>query len=122
MKWGTLLKDFREKVGFTQSPPSASSSSAAFSSASASASFPSASSPTSLPSSSPNNNAFSASQIPPLSPSRDKHELELDFKRFWEDFRSSSSEKEKEASLILSIDAFCKLVKQRANVAQLVTM
>ncbi|KAL1329696.1 hypothetical protein HN51_046871 [Arachis hypogaea] len=119
MKWGTLLKDFREKVGFTQSPPSVSSSSA---SASASASFPSASSPTSLPSSSPNHNAFSASQISPLSPSRDKHELELDFKRFWEEFRSSSSEKEKEASLILSIDAFCKLVKQHANVAQLVTM
>lgn len=25
--------------------------------------------------------------------SNDKHELELDFKRYWEDFRSSSSEK-----------------------------
>ncbi|XLU49737.1 hypothetical protein S245_044551, partial [Arachis hypogaea] len=29
--------------------------------------------------------------------SMDKHELKLDFKRFWEEFRSSSSEKEKEA-------------------------
>ncbi|MBA0560310.1 hypothetical protein Golob_017216, partial [Gossypium lobatum] len=53
---------------------------------------------------------------------RDKRELELDFKRFWEEFRSSNSEKEKEAALNLTIDAFCRLVKQHANVAQLVTL
>ncbi|KAK8630516.1 hypothetical protein V6N13_079306 [Hibiscus sabdariffa] len=53
--------------------------------------------------------------------SRDKHELELDFKRFWEEFRSSNSEKEKEAALNLTVDAFCRLVKQHANVAHLVT-
>ncbi|KAK7253072.1 hypothetical protein RIF29_37478 [Crotalaria pallida] len=34
---------------------------------------------------------------------RDKHELELDFKRYWEEFQSSSSKKEKEAPLNLSI-------------------
>ncbi|XP_027935476.1 protein SPIRRIG [Vigna unguiculata] len=105
MKWVTLLKDFKEKVGLTQSP----------SSAALSASPPSSSS-------SRDNNVFSASQSFSSSPSRDKHELELDFKRFWEEFRSSSSEKEKEAALNLSIDAFCRLVKQHANVAQLVTM
>lgn len=105
-------------------------------------------------------------------PVRGKDELELDFKRFWEEFRSSSSEKvtsslvcfffafflceycsfwvvyilcyllldyakqdlsaselwfvvymqEKEVALNISVDAFCKLVKQHANVAQLVTM
>ncbi|XP_061338100.1 protein SPIRRIG isoform X2 [Gastrolobium bilobum] len=109
MKWVTLLKDFKEKVGLTQSPPSAASA----------APPPSASPPSS---SSRDNNAFSASQIFASSPTRDKHELELDFKRFWEEFRSSSSEKEKEAALNLSIDAFCRLVKQHANVAQLVTM
>ncbi|XP_027367665.1 protein SPIRRIG isoform X2 [Abrus precatorius] len=105
MKWVTLLKDFKEKVGLTQSPPSAA---------------PSASPPSS---SSRDNNAFaSAFQSLASSPTRDKHELELDFKRFWEEFRSSSSEKEKEAALNMSIDAFCRLVKQHANVAQLVTM
>ncbi|KAK7277607.1 hypothetical protein RJT34_22622 [Clitoria ternatea] len=104
MKWVTLLKDFKEKVGLTQSPPSVA---------------PSASPPSS---SSRDNNAFSASQSYSLSPSRDKHELELDFRRFWEEFRSSSSEKEKEAALNLSIDVFCRLVKQHANVAQLVAM
>ncbi|WJX16678.1 hypothetical protein P8452_06675 [Trifolium repens] len=53
---------------------------------------------------------------------RDRHELELDFKRFWDEFRSSSSEKEKEAASNWSIDAFCRLVKQQANIAQLVTV
>ncbi|XP_019441893.1 PREDICTED: protein SPIRRIG-like isoform X1 [Lupinus angustifolius] len=100
MKWVTLLKDFKEKVGLTQSPSP---------------------SPTPPPSSR-DNNAFSPSQSSSSSLTRDRHELELDFKRFWEEFRSSSSEKEKEAALNLSIDAFCRLVKQQANVAQLVTM
>ncbi|CAK9143767.1 unnamed protein product [Ilex paraguariensis] len=58
----------------------------------------------------------------PLISHRDKHELELDFKRYWEEFRSSSSEKEKEKALNLTVDVFCKLVKQHANVAQLITM
>jgi hypothetical protein len=48
--------------------------------------------------------------------------LELDFKRLWEEFRSSSSEKEKEAALNLTVDIFCRLVKRHANVDQLVTM
>ncbi|CAK8571871.1 unnamed protein product [Lathyrus sativus] len=106
MKWVTLLKDFKEKVGITQSsPPALTASSSAQPS-----------------SSSRENNAFSASQVSSSSPTRDRHELELDFKRFWEEFRSSSSEKEKEAALNWSIDSFCRLVKQQANVAQLVTM
>ncbi|PKI63591.1 protein SPIRRIG [Punica granatum] len=104
MKWVSLLKDIKEKVGFTQSPTSTASSS----------------SPSSAGRYDPN--------LPPIrhdfapSPSRDKYELELDFKRFWEEFRSSSSEKEKEAALNLTVDAFCRLVKQQSNVAQLVTM
>ncbi|CAJ2672940.1 unnamed protein product [Trifolium pratense] len=53
---------------------------------------------------------------------RDRHELELDFNRFWDEFWSSSSEKEREAALNWSIDAFCRLVKQQTNVAQLVTV
>ncbi|KAM7521637.1 hypothetical protein LguiA_011539 [Lonicera macranthoides] len=53
---------------------------------------------------------------------RGKHELELDFKRYWEDFRAASSEKEKERTLNLTVDVFCRLVKQRANVAQIITM
>ncbi|XP_057964129.1 protein SPIRRIG-like [Malania oleifera] len=99
MKWGSLLKDIKEKVGLSQ-PSSAASS----------------------PSSSGRHNAPYAVHDFAQSPSRDKHELELDFKRHWEDFRSSSSEKEKEAALNLTVDAFCRLVKQNANVAQLVTM
>ncbi|KAI4301193.1 hypothetical protein L6164_034497 [Bauhinia variegata] len=107
MKWTSLLKDFKEKVGFTQAPSPAATASASSSSS---------------PSPARDSNAFSAWQSSGSSPSRDRHELELDFKRFWEEFRSSSSEKEKEAALNLTVDAFCRLVKQHANVAQLVTM
>nr|GMD41473.1 protein SPIRRIG-like [Ipomoea batatas] len=46
---------------------------------------------------------------------RGKPELELDFKRYWEEFHSSSSEKEKEKALIMTVDAFCKLVKNQAD-------
>ncbi|KAL7211735.1 hypothetical protein ACSBR2_014572 [Camellia fascicularis] len=53
---------------------------------------------------------------------RDKIELELDFKRHWEEFRSSSSEKAKETALNMTVDVFCRLVKQHTNVAQLLTM
>ncbi|XP_062214623.1 protein SPIRRIG-like isoform X2 [Phragmites australis] len=52
---------------------------------------------------------------------RGKNELELDIRRFWEEFRSSSSEKEKERALNLAVDVFCRLVKQHSSVAQLVT-
>lgn len=105
MKWVTLLKDIKEKVGLTQSPTSTASSS----------------SPASA-------GRSDLHVVPPVrfdyasSPARDKHELELDFKRFWEEFRSSSSEKEKEMALNLTVDAFCRLVKQHANIAQLVTL
>lgn len=54
------------------------------------------------------------------SPARGKDELESDFRRFWEEFRSSSSEKEKERALNLAVDVFCRLVKQHSSVAQLV--
>ncbi|XP_043717443.1 protein SPIRRIG-like isoform X1 [Telopea speciosissima] len=100
MKWVTLLKDFKEKVGFSQQPT-------------ASSSLPSVATAEAFASS---RNDFAAS------PSRDKHELELDFKRFWEEFRSSSSEKEKEMALNMAVDVFCRLVKQHSNVAQLVSM
>ncbi|CAN6303589.1 unnamed protein product [Urochloa humidicola] len=53
-------------------------------------------------------------------PVRGKNELESDFRRFWEEFRSSSSEKEKERALNLAVDVFCRLVKQHSSVAQLV--
>ncbi|THF94619.1 hypothetical protein TEA_028037 [Camellia sinensis var. sinensis] len=117
MKWVRLLKDFKEKVGISQPPSSASSSS--------SSSF----------SSNRDNNVTSTKHDYMASlPSRDKLELELDFKRNWEEFRSSSSEKvttcnefalfagEKETALNMTIDLFCRLVQQHANVAQLITM
>ncbi|XP_076929295.1 protein SPIRRIG-like isoform X2 [Bidens hawaiensis] len=53
---------------------------------------------------------------------REKYELELDFKRSWEEFRTSTSEKEKEKALNITIDVFCRLVKQHSNVAQLISM
>lgn len=61
---------------------------------------------------------------PPPSPRPlpgEKNELELDFRRFWEEFRSSSSEKEKERALNLAVDVFCRLVKEHSSVAELVT-
>ncbi|GAV84359.1 WD40 domain-containing protein/Beach domain-containing protein [Cephalotus follicularis] len=106
MKWGTLLKDIREKVGLAQSPSSTSTATAT------------AASPPPPSSSIIDNNVDASLHVF----SRGKRELELDFKRFWEEFRSSSSEKEKEAALNFTVDAFCRLVKQHTNVAQLVTM
>ncbi|CAN8311060.1 unnamed protein product [Cochlearia groenlandica] len=111
MKWATLLKDIKEKVGLAQSPDSANSD--AFSAVDLTAPPPSSSSSPSLK---PSLHDFKSS------PSRDNHELELDFKRFWEEFRSSSSEKGKEAALNMTVDTFCRLVKRHANVDQLVTM
>ncbi|PPD88727.1 hypothetical protein GOBAR_DD14323 [Gossypium barbadense] len=45
----------------------------------------------------------------------DKHELEVDFKRFWEEFRSSNSEKEKETALnlIVVVEFMADLVAKR---------
>ncbi|KAF9618607.1 hypothetical protein IFM89_002302 [Coptis chinensis] len=97
MKWTTLLKDIKDKVGFNQNHSNSNS--------------PSSSSAHSL-----EHNDL------PATPTRDRHELELDFKRFWEEFRSSSSEKEKEAALNMAVDVFCRLVKQNANIAHFVTM
>ncbi|CAL1383070.1 unnamed protein product [Linum trigynum] len=119
MKWVTLLKDFKEKVGLTQAPAAPSSSSPATAAASSSSPFsayPSNRNSNASPSSSSLYQGYNAS------PERDRHELELDFKRFWEEFRSSSSEKEKEMALNLTVDVFCRLVRQHANIDQLVTM
>ncbi|XP_065861076.1 protein SPIRRIG-like [Euphorbia lathyris] len=107
MKWVSLLKDIKEKVGFPQSPSPTSSPAAASSSSPFLANRDS-------------NASFSALLDSPSSISR--HELELDFKRFWDEFRSSSSEKEKEAALTSTVDTFCRLVKQQPNIAQLVNM
>ncbi|XWS76343.1 hypothetical protein CRYUN_Cryun01aG0168100 [Craigia yunnanensis] len=111
MKWVSLLKDIKEKVGLAQSSTATSTATTVSSSSSSSSS------------SNRDANASSTRYDFAFSPSsRDKHDLELDFKRFWEEFRSSNSEKEKEAALNLTVDAFCRLVKQHANVAQLVTL
>ncbi|GAB2298246.1 hypothetical protein Dimus_032316 [Dionaea muscipula] len=112
MKWATLLKDIKEKVGLSQAPPSSSSASSATAAGSVSSSIFDY-----------HDNAAHSRHSSSYSPSsRDKHELELDFKRYWEEFRSSSSEKEKEAALNATVDVFCKLVKQHTDVVQLVTM
>ncbi|XVF71885.1 hypothetical protein PTKIN_Ptkin12aG0075700 [Pterospermum kingtungense] len=106
MKWVTLLNDIKEKVGLAQSSTATSTVSSSSSSSS----------------SNHDANASSTRHDFAWSPSRDKHELELDFKRFWEEFRSSNSEKEKEAALNLTVAAFCRLVKQDVKVAQLVNL
>ncbi|KAI3742627.1 hypothetical protein L1987_60316 [Smallanthus sonchifolius] len=105
MKWVSLIKDFKEKVGLTAH----------------------ASSPSSSASPSPlyhddNNATSSTDNYFSSSYSGDKYELELDFKRHWEEFRSSSSEKEKEKALNMTVDVFCRSVKQHSNVAHLITM
>ncbi|XP_051141977.1 protein SPIRRIG [Andrographis paniculata] len=110
MKWGSLLKDLKDKVGLSQ------------------ASTPASSAPSSPPlkeSSSGNNaNHRSPSRQDFLSraSSGEKHELEWDFKRYWEEFRSSTSEKEKENALNWTVDIFCRLEKQHTNVAQVISM
>ncbi|XP_073051672.1 protein SPIRRIG isoform X2 [Primulina eburnea] len=107
MKWASLLKDLKDKVGLSQAPSSTSSS------------------PSSSPfkdSSNNVNNILPSGQDISSSPSRDKHELELQFKSYWEEFRSSSSEKEKEKALNWTVEMFCRLVKKHTNVAQLITM
>ncbi|KAL3644910.1 hypothetical protein CASFOL_010090 [Castilleja foliolosa] len=108
MKWGALLKDLKEKVGLSQVPASTSST---------------PSSPPYGGSTNTSANDLSLS-IPDFwsSPSRDKHELELDFKRYWEEFRSSSSEKDKEKALNWTVEIFCRLEKEHTNVAQLISM
>nr|GMD71080.1 protein SPIRRIG isoform X1 [Ipomoea batatas] len=117
MKWATLLKDFKEKVGLSHSSSAVSSSSI-----SSSSSFRESYA-------SPVNQDFIFSpssckyecDISRAFVFRGKRELELDFRRYWEEFHSSSSEKEKEKALIMTVDAFCKLVKNQADVAQLIT-
>ncbi|KAI3783035.1 hypothetical protein L2E82_13097 [Cichorium intybus] len=66
------------------------------------------------------NNATCSSYDDPLS--REIHELELDFKRSWDEFRTSNSEMEKEKALNVTIDVFCRLVNQYPYVAQLNTL
>lgn len=105
MKWSSLLKDIKEKVGLTpsqsQSPSSDSEASNRFSDA---YNDPLGFEP-----------AISSPEI------RGKYELEKDFKKHWEEFRSSSSEKEKETAFNMAVHSFCRLVKQHSNAAQLVT-
>ncbi|XP_042006843.1 protein SPIRRIG-like isoform X1 [Salvia splendens] len=115
MKWVTLLKDFKEKVGLSSPPASA---------------------PT-TPSPPPPRDRISSSSsnandlLSPTSPeywsfasplSRDKDDLELDFKRCWEVFRSSNSEKEKERALTWTVEIFCRLEREHKNVAQLISI
>ncbi|KAL2535693.1 Beige/BEACH domain [Forsythia ovata] len=99
MKWATLLKEFKEKVGFSQAPSASSSASDSNNNV---------------------NNASPSSRDYALFPSGDKHELELDFKRYWEEFSSSNSEKEKKKALNWTVEIFHRLVKQHSNVAQLI--
>ncbi|EOA19773.1 hypothetical protein CARUB_v10000019mg [Capsella rubella] len=117
MKWGTLLKDLKGKVGVAESTAELIVEEAS------TVSDPPALSPSSSASPSSINVVSAQHDFNSLSPtSRDKRKLELDFKRYWEEFRSSSSEQEKEAALDLSVNTFCILVKQHANVDQLVTI
>ncbi|CAM6104156.1 unnamed protein product [Calypogeia fissa] len=53
---------------------------------------------------------------------RTRPETEQDFKRYWDDFRSSNSEKEKEEALEIAVDVFCKLSKKNCNAPQLVSV
>ncbi|XP_019455527.1 PREDICTED: protein SPIRRIG-like [Lupinus angustifolius] len=111
--WATLVKDFKERVGLIQTTPPSSSS-------------PSSPTDTSSSSSSPSSHILHSIHPPlllsPSSPSSDKHELEFDFKRFWEAFRLSTSDKEKEAALSFSVDTFCRLLNHHANVPNSITM
>ncbi|GMI76100.1 SPIRRIG, Beach-Domain Homolog A1 [Hibiscus trionum] len=118
MKWASLLKEIKEKVGL---PQSSSSTAATTVSPPSSSTSPPPPPPPSADRVAIANASSTRYDFAPSLSSRDKHELELDFNRFWEDFCSSNSEKEKEMALSLTVDAFCRLVKLHADVAQLVT-
>ncbi|KAJ4874154.1 Beige/BEACH domain [Raphanus sativus] len=114
MNWGTLLKDFKDKVGFADATAAGDASS---------------SRDLVLPPSPPSPFTSSSHAASPqhdlslLSPtSREKYNLEVEFRRHWEDFSSSTSEQEKEAALNMTVNTFCTLAKQHANIDQLVTM
>ncbi|KAK4441642.1 protein SPIRRIG [Sesamum alatum] len=125
MKWVTLFKVFKDKVGLSQVPPSASAPPPLpFEESSSSAnnaspprqdfSLPLSSEPDQLePFAAPDNHGTLVQE--------EKTELELDFKRHWEEFRSSSTEKEKEKTLHWTVEYFCRLVKQHSDVTQLIT-
>ncbi|KAK8541511.1 hypothetical protein V6N12_014145 [Hibiscus sabdariffa] len=104
MKWASLLKEIKEKVGLPQSSTAATTVSSPSSSISSPLSFDRDANASST------RYDFASSFS-----SRDKDELELDFNRFWEEFCSSNSEKEKEMALSLTVDAFCRLVKLHAD-------
>ncbi|XP_072990380.1 protein SPIRRIG isoform X1 [Typha latifolia] len=115
MKWSTLLKDIKEKVGLSGSPQPLQSNQLS------SPSLAPVSDASGAGAAAFDSSAQSGNASPGLSAARGKHELELDFKKFWEAFRSSSSEKEKETALNMAVDVFCRLVKQQSSVAYLVT-
>ncbi|KAJ7563203.1 hypothetical protein O6H91_03G100400 [Diphasiastrum complanatum] len=50
---------------------------------------------------------------------RGKYESEQDFKRFWEEFRSADTEKNKEEALEMALEIFCKLSQHHGNPAQI---
>ncbi|KAL1539718.1 protein SPIRRIG-like isoform X1 [Salvia divinorum] len=110
MKWVSLLKDFKEKVGLSPPPASAPTT------------------PSPPPQRDRISSSSNANDLSPATPvywslsSRDKDELELDFKRCWEEFRSSNSEKEKERALTWTVEFFCRLEREHKNVAQLISI
>ncbi|XP_013629649.1 PREDICTED: BEACH domain-containing protein lvsA-like [Brassica oleracea var. oleracea] len=113
MNWGTLLKDFKDKVGLADGTTAGDASRDL---------IPPPSSPPS-PSSSSSYAASPQRDLTLLSPtSREKYNLELEFRRYWEEFSSSTSEQEKEAALTMTVNTFCTIAKQHANIDQLVTM
>ncbi|XP_051143431.1 protein SPIRRIG-like [Andrographis paniculata] len=97
MKWTTLFKALRERVGISHSQSST-------------------------------QHGESSNGYGPLFSqdssflSRDKHGSELDFRKHWEEFHSSTSEKEKEKALNWTLEFFCRLGKQQSNVPQVINM
>ncbi|KAF8059328.1 hypothetical protein N665_1232s0008 [Sinapis alba] len=111
MNWGTLLKDFKDKVGLADATAGDASRDL----------IPPPSPPS--PSSSSSYAASPQHDLTLLSPtSREKYNLELEFRRYWEEFSSSTSEQEKDDALNMTVNTFCTLAKQHANIDQLVTM
>ncbi|KAJ4817326.1 hypothetical protein LUZ62_029892 [Rhynchospora pubera] len=130
MRWSTLLKDIKEKVGLSAQTEGDQSSGTQQQQQPGhpfrypnNQHLPVALAPVSI---APGSDAswvdsYQPGRVSPsLSPARGKHELELAFRKFWEEFRASSSEKEKEKALDYAVEAFCRLVRQQSSVAQIV--
>lgn len=130
MKWNAFIRDLKEKVGLSPSQPSTPVSGATGTQLrrTASAEWTDALAALAAASAAREDEivALRDKYYPPDPPpdgpiQRETEELEVDFKRAWDCFLASASQKEKSEALTITVDIFCRLVKREVNATQLLT-